>query len=161
VSAGPNAFVYFLDRPEPLTLEMIDERMPGLVEDVSRSVGIGLVLARSTAGPVCVWRGKRYRLGRDEPGPFAGRADLEVVVSGIADLMAMPSAGDLVIYGHRAVEGDVSFVYEIGAHAGPSEEELHTFIISPPGAELPASIEHPVQLYPHFMKYQRGGSDAA
>jgi hypothetical protein len=161
VSAGPNAFVYFLDRPEPLTVETIDERMPGLVEDVSRAVGIGLVLARSSPGPVCVWRGKRYRLGPNDPGPFAGRADLGVVIRGITDLMAMPSAGDLVIYGHQAAEGDVSFVHEIGAHAGPSADELHTFIISPASAALPGLIDHPVQLYPHFMKYQQGVSEAA
>jgi hypothetical protein len=161
VAAGPNAFVYFLDRPEPLTVETIDERRPGLVEEISRAVGVGLVLVRSATGPVCAWRGKRYRLGHDEPGPFAGRADLDVVVSGIADLMAMPSAGDLVIYGHQAMEGDVSFVDEIGAHAGPSEAELHTFIISPASVELPAPIHHPVQLYQHFVKYQRGVSEAA
>jgi hypothetical protein len=161
VSAGPNAFVYFLDSPQPLGVETIDEQAPGLVEDVSRALGVGLVLARSAAGPVCAWRGKRYRLSREEPGPFAGRADLDVVLGGIADLMAMPSAGDLVIYGHQAVEGDVSYIDETGAHAGPSEDELHTFIICPPGVRLPARIEHPAQLYPHFAEYQRGLSEAA
>lgn len=161
VSAGPNAFVYFLDRAEPLTVEAIDERVPGLVEDVSRAVGVGLVLARSATGPVCAWRGKRYRLALDEPGPFAGRPDLAVVLNGIIDLMAMPSAGDLVLYGHQAVEGDVSFVPEIGAHAGPSADELHTFIVCPPGIDLATPITHPVQLYGHFLRYQRCVSKAA
>ena len=63
------------------------------------------------------------------------------------------SLDELVLY--------VQSLIEIGAHAGPSEDELHTFIIRPPGVELPAPIKHPVQLYPHFVRYQRGVSEAA
>jgi hypothetical protein len=154
IAAGPNAFVYFLDTPEPLTIQRIEDRWPGLGETLSRCAGIGYVLARSNEGPVCFWRGKRYRLSASDPGPFAGRDDAAVVVDGIADLMAMPSAGDLVLYGIDAVGGNVSFISEIGAHAGPSQDELHTFIIAADRAPLPESIEHPIELYPYFMAYQ-------
>jgi hypothetical protein len=65
----------------------------------------------------------------------------------------MPSAGDLVIYGLEASQGHVSFIRETGAHAGPSADEMQTFIITPPGVSLPA-ITHPVQLYPYFDRYQ-------
>ena len=68
--------------------------------------------------------------------------------------MAMPSAGDLVIYGIDAPEGHVSFIDEVGAHAGPSPEELHTFIVAPENAALPARIDHPLQLYDVFIRYQ-------
>ena len=68
--------------------------------------------------------------------------------------MAMPSAGDLVIYGLESSQGHVSFVRETGAHAGPSADEMQTFIITPPGVSLPLPITHPVQLYPHFDRYQ-------
>jgi hypothetical protein len=84
-----------------------------------------------------------------------------VVVEGIADLMAMPSAGDLVLYGIDAVGGNVSFITEIGAHAGPSRDELHTFIIAADRAPLPETIEHPIQLYPYFMAYQGRDRTAA
>jgi hypothetical protein len=160
VVAGPNAFVYFVDTDVPLSIEAIDERAPTLADDISRGKAIGFVLARSADGPLCIWRGKRYRLTADEPGPFAGREDLTVVLAGIGDLMAMPSAGDLVIYGNQSPEGNVSFIPELGAHAGPAAEELHTFILSPPGARLPASFTHPIQLYPHFLAYQ-GASRSA
>ncbi len=153
VVAGPNAFVYFLDSEAPLAVEAIDRRAPSLVDDLSRGRGIGFVLARSADGPLCVWRGKRYRVGEGEAGPFAGRPDLPLVVAGIHDLMAMPSAGDLVIYGNKAVEGDISFIPELGAHAGPSAEEMQTFIVTPPGTRLPAPITHPIQLYAHFIAY--------
>src|SRR5262249_56200660 len=98
--------------------------------------------------------------GRDgcAGGSFAGRAELERIVEGIRDLMSMRSAGDLVIYGIDAREGNVSFVAEVGAHAGPSADELHTFLIHPSRVTVPAPITHPIQLYPHFASYQ---SDAA
>ena len=115
---------------------------------------MGFVLARSGHGPLCFWRGKRYHLSETEPGPFGGRADAALVVQGVADLMAMRSAGDLVIYGIDAPGGHVSFIPEVGAHAGPSPEELHTFIVAPAGIALPTPLTHPLQLYDHFIRYQ-------
>ncbi|PYN23639.1 MAG: hypothetical protein DMD99_13550 [Candidatus Rokuibacteriota bacterium] len=154
IAAGPNAFVYFLESAEPLTLERIEARFPALATAISGARGIGLVLVRSASGPLCFWRGRRYGLDELHRGPFAGRPDLERVVEGIRDLMAMPSAGDLVIYGSNAPQGDVSFISEVGAHAGPSSDELHTFLIHPRGADIPSPITHPIQLYSYFVRYQ-------
>jgi hypothetical protein len=154
IAAGPNAFVYFLDSAEPLKLEEIEARFPALATKLSDAPGIGIVLVRSASGPLCFWRGRRYGLDELQAGPFAGRPDLERVVEGIRDLMAMRSAGDLVIYGTNAPQGDVSFISEVGAHAGPSADELHTFLIHPRNAEVPSSITHPIQLYSYFMRYQ-------
>jgi hypothetical protein len=160
ISAGPNAFLYVLDAKMPLDADAIERRFPGLPEKLSRSPGIGYVLARSATGPVCYWQGRRHAL-RAPHGPFAGRADAALVVQGIADLMAMPSAGDLVIYGTDGAKGHVSFIAEHGTHAGASADEMQTFIVRPPGVTLPRSITHPAQLYDHFMRYQetswRGG----
>jgi hypothetical protein len=158
VAAGPNAFVYFVDTPEPLTFEEIEARHPGLARRLSASPGIGIVLVRSTSGPLCFWRGAPYGLEALAAGPFARRPDLERIVEGIRDLMAMRSAGDLVIYGIDAPQGNVSYVPEVGAHAGPSADELHTFLIHPAAVSVPAPITHPVQLYAHFVRYQ---ADAA
>jgi hypothetical protein len=154
ISAGPNAFLYVLNVRAPLDIEALERRLPGLAELLSQSPGGGFVLARSERGPLCFWRGGRYQLCAAEPGPFAGRADASLVIQGIADLMAMPSAGDLVIYGIDAPEGHVSFIPEVGAHAGPSPEEMHTFIVRPAQVRLPSPISHPVQLYDHFIRYQ-------
>jgi hypothetical protein len=154
IAAGPNAFVYFLDDPAPLSVERIEERFPALPDDISRSKGVGFVLARSAGGPVCFWRGKRYRMEELAAGPFAGRPDLDLVVAGIRDLMAMPSAGDLVLYGLEAPQGHVSFIAETGAHAGPTADEMQTFLVTPPGVEMTAPITHPLQLYPAFVRYQ-------
>ena len=153
IAAGPNAFVYFLETTDALPLERIEERYPALAARISASPGIGIVLVRSAAGPLCFWRGQRYSLDTLAAGPFAHRPDLERVVEGIRDLMSMPSAGDLVIYGIDAPQGNVSFVAEVGAHAGPSTEEMETFLIHPPQVIVPTPITHPVQLYPHFASY--------
>lgn len=153
IAAGPNAFVYFLDEHEPLDADRIDARFPGLIDEMGRSKGIGLVLVRAEGGPVCVWRGKRYRLEDLGAGPFAGRADLAVVQDGVRGLMAMRCAGDLVLYGLDAPEGNVSFIAEAGAHAGPTEDEMHAFIVTPAGVTLPGPITNPLQLYPVFARY--------
>jgi hypothetical protein len=154
IAAGPNAFVYLLDVERPVGLEEIDQRCPGLADHVSGGRGIGFGLARSARGPVLLWRGKRFALDGEAVGPFIGRHDWLLVAQGIRDLMTMPSAGDLVIYGHGSPDGNVSYVPEIGAHAGPSPEEMQTFMVAPPGVELPAPITHPIQLHPYFTRYQ-------
>ena len=161
IAAGPNAFVYFLDDPAPLTIDEVERRFPGLAEELSRDPGIGFVLARSADGPLCFWRGKRYRLSEAQAGPFAGRDDLPQVLDAIRDLMAMPRAGDLVLYGLDAPGGNVSFIPETGAHAGPTTDEMQTFVVAPPGVTLPSAITHPLQLYPCFIRYQEGAADAA
>jgi hypothetical protein len=159
IAAGPNAFVYFMDRREALSAAEIESRHPGVLARLSRHAGIGLVLARGAGdAPLCWHRGHRVPLGhRPDPAvrdPFARRADRALVVAGLRDLVAMPSAGDIVLYGTGAPGGDVSFIDELGAHAGPSEQELHTFILHPPSVRLPAEpLTHPVDLYPHFRAY--------
>ena len=158
IAAGPNAFVYFTDRVEPVPAAEIESCYPRAMARLSRHPGVGLLLARGAHGPECWYRGHRVPLGpRPAPAvrdPFEGRADREVVVAGLRDLMAMPSAGDIVLYGTGAPGGDVSFIDERGAHAGPSEEELHAFILHPPTVRLPeAALTHPRQLYPHFLAY--------
>lgn len=162
IAAGPNAFVYFTDQREPLSAAEIESRHPNVLARLSRHPGIGLVLARDGGGPLCWYRGHRIPLDRrPDPAtrdPFARRADRAVVVAGLRDLMSMPSAGDIVLYGTGAPGGDVSFIDELGAHAGPSEEELHTFILHPPSVRLPdGPLTHPVELYPHFRAYREAG----
>ena len=155
ISAGPNAFFYVLDTKAPSDFDALEARFPGLAERLSQSQGVGLVLARSKQGPVCFSRGKRYFLSELAAGPFAERADAALVVQGISDLMTMPSAGDLVIYGTGAAEGHVSFIPENGSHAGPSADEMNNFIVHPAKVTLPAPIVHPTQLYDHFIRYQK------
>jgi hypothetical protein len=59
-----------------------------------------------------------------------------------------------VIYGIDAPGGHVSFIPEVGAHAGPSPEEMETFVVHPRTVTLPPRITHPIQLYDHFIRYR-------
>ncbi|MGE0038628.1 MAG: hypothetical protein AB7S93_23675 [Xanthobacteraceae bacterium] len=120
------------DGKEPLDAAAVEERFPSLADRLSRSPGIGFVLARSANGN----------------GTLCGRHR--------KNLIKMPSAGDLVIYGTDSPDGDVSFIREHGAHAGPAASEMHTFIIRPAKVTLPSPINHPCQLYDHFIRYQGG-----
>jgi hypothetical protein len=160
VAAGPNAFVYFMYTDDPVPVEALDERWPGLVDELSRSRGIGFVLVRTAGEPVCVWRGKRYALGELREGPFAGRTDVDLVAAGIRDLMSMRCAGDLVLYGHNSPDGDISFISEQGAHAGPSADEMQTFVVHAAETAVPVPLRHPIQLYDHFIRYHATGRDA-
>jgi hypothetical protein len=142
ISAGPNAFLYVTDAKEPLDAAAVEERFPGLAERLSRSPGIGFVLARSADGngALCWWQGQRCELSLTQLGPFAGCEDAALVVEGIETLMQMPSAGDLVIYGTDAPDGYVSFIREHGAHAGPGASEMHTFVVGPANVTLPSDM---------------------
>ena len=153
--------MYFVDTSEPVFLETIDARWPGLAAALSKSAGVGVVLARAAAGPVCFWRGQRHRLADLEDGPFAEREDRLIVARDLAALMAMPSAGDLVVYGIDAPEGHVSYIDEVGCHAGASPEELRTFVLARSDASLPREIDHPIQLYDVFVRYQLAVPPAA
>jgi hypothetical protein len=156
VAAGPNAFVYFADTKEPLELAEIESRFPGAALELSRHPGVGFLLARSANGPICLYRGRTFRLDEAcSTGPFADREDRLVVAEGLRDLMQMPSAGDLVIYGTGAAAGHLSYLPELGAHAGPAPEELHTFVLHPPTVTLPSPpLTRPSQLYAHFLGYR-------
>jgi hypothetical protein len=155
VSAGPNAFVYFLDATEPVLLEWIEARWPGLAGVLSKSPGVGFVLARGAEGPVCFWRGQAHRLADADGGPFAGRADRGALVRDLTALMGMGSAGDLVVYGTDAPEGHVTYIDEAGSHAGPSPEELSAFLVAPSEVPVTDPLDHPLQLYDVFIRYRR------
>jgi hypothetical protein len=159
ISAGPNAFLYVVDTPDPLAIEEIEQRFPGLAEHISAARGVGFVLARSADGAACFHRGARQPLDAAVRKWFPDRDDREIVVRDLETLVAMPSAGDLIIYGTGAPEGNVSYVPEVGAHAGPSPDELHTFIVAPTRVAVPP-VTHPLALYDLFIAYQEAPDSA-
>ena len=137
VAAGPNAFVYFTDTPEPLDAEAIERRHPGLAGRLASHPGVGLVLARG-ARPVCWWRGRGSiwtrpggRTVRRGPAGPGGRGGGDSPADGHAQRGRPGALRD------RRAGGDVSFLAERGAHAGPSAAEMQTFVLHPPHVALP------------------------
>jgi len=158
VPAGPNLNLYLTHTPDHVRVEEIDTRYPGALERLSRNPGIGLVLARDAQGPVCYYRGSVLRIP-PTPGstgcPLFDRPDRALVVKVLEDLLAMPSAGDVVLYGHYTARGCVSFLGERGSHAGPSEEELYGFILAPRRVKFDfEGVSGPRDLYRLFIEYQ-------
>jgi hypothetical protein len=158
VPAGPNMNVYLTDRPGHVALEEIEGRYPGALERLSRHPGIGFLLARDAGGGVCYHRGAVLRIP-PPPGPTGcplfDRPDRQLVVQGLQDLLGMPSAGDIMLFGQYAEAGCVSFLGERGSHAGPSEEELYGFVLAPPGVTFDfESVSRPRDLYPLFAGYR-------
>ena len=138
--------------------EEIEARYPAALARLSRHPGIGLVLARAAAGGVCYYRGEVYRIP-PLPGPTGcplfDRLDRPVVVRSLEDLLAMPSGGDAVLYGHYTEAGCVSFLGERGSHAGPSEAEMYAFVLAPAGVAFDfGAVAGPRDLYPLFIGYQ-------
>ncbi|HEY5989224.1 MAG TPA: alkaline phosphatase family protein, partial [Streptosporangiaceae bacterium] len=164
VPAGPNANVYLTDVPGHARLETIEARYPGALERLSRHPGIGFVLVRDARGSLCYYREAVLRIP-PPPGPTGcplfDRPDRELVVQGLEDLLAMPSAGDVMLFGHYAPQGCVSFLGERGSHAGPSEEELYGFVLAPPAVTFEfEGASRPRDLYPLLVGYQEAGREA-
>jgi hypothetical protein len=158
VPAGPNANVYLTDVPGHATAELIESRYPGALERLSRHPGIGFVLVRGAQGPLCYYRGTVLSIP-PPPGPTGcplfDRGDRALVARCLESLLEMPSAGDVVLYGHYAPAGCVSFLGERGSHAGPSEEELYGVALAPPHVTFDfAAVCGPRELYPLFAGYR-------
>lgn len=169
VPAGPNVNIYLTEQPEQIPEGEIEARYPGALARLSRHPAIGLVLARHPAGLVCYYRGTPVRTPLP-PGPTGcplfDRPDRELLLRHLGDLLAMPSAGDVVLFGHYTAQGCVSFVGELGSHAGPSEEEMYGFLAAPPSVPFDfAGVAGPRDLYPLFAGYasraQEGQAGAA
>jgi hypothetical protein len=161
VPAGPNVNIYLTQRPAHVSEDELHALYPGALERLSAHPAIGLVLARGRGGLVCYYRGLPHRtpLPAGPTGcPLFDRSDRELVLRSLTDLLAMPSSGDVVVYGHYTEKGCVSFLGERGSHAGPSEEEMYGFILAPPTLAFDFSrISGPRDLYPLFAQYHADG----
>jgi hypothetical protein len=161
VPAGPNVNVYLTHTPARVQVEEIEARYPGALARLARHPAIGFVLARDARGSVCYYRDEVIRIP-PPPGPTGSplfdRPDRAVVVAGLQDLLAMPSGGDVVLFGHYTASGCVNFLGERGSHAGPSEAELYPFVMAPPHVRFDfEAVARPRDLYPLFAGYHEPG----
>ncbi len=89
--------------------------------------------------------------------PLFDRPDRDLVARSLESLLAMPSAGDVVAFGHYTAAGCVSFLGERGSHAGPSESELYGVVLAPPAVSFDFdAATGPLDMYPLFVRYQDG-----
>jgi hypothetical protein len=165
VPAGPNVNVYLTHTTARVLGEEIETLYPGALRRLSRHPTVGFVLTRDAKGPVCYYRGEIVRIppAAGPTGcPLFDRPDRAIVVRGLEDLLGMPSSGDVILYGHYADAGCVSYLNEVGSHAGPSEAELYAFVAAPARVAFDfRAVMRARDLYPLFAGYHRGGGRPA
>lgn len=145
VTGGSIAHVYVGREPEGASLEEIEARYPRLMDELTRSPGVGVLVARRAgSGPRVFFGGRAAalddRAALAEMAPFraVGVDELRRLIQRVA---GVATAGDLICYGAFAPAGSVSFDPELGSHGGIHPEELDMFVVQPDGMRLPDGAE--------------------
>ncbi len=159
VDAGDIAHLYFTDIEAPATFEQARSLQPKIVEALRRSGAVPFLLARGEHGPMLIAGDRVIRLDdgrvaerlREIPG-FAARAD--VLAGYLRRVIAMPSAGDLVLYGNGG-STTVAFSWEFGSHGGIGADEIEGFVIHPRDAPFDfRAVRRPEELHRFFVRYR-------
>jgi hypothetical protein len=177
VTTGPVANLYLMDTVEPIAYETWRESYPHFIDAVAAHQALGFALARrADGGCMAGCAGAWFALEDDA----AMRQACPALVLGVLQQRReefrrwanMPSAGDLILFGLGAGDGEasVSFSYEYGGHAGPSQEETTPFILLPTGGaarwpEAALRQERPVltleDLHRAFREAYQGDGESA
>lgn len=157
--AGDFAHVYFSDLDRPPDLAEIETRWPGVLAAVLACPASGLVAVRGGARGFAFLRGRRFDLAAPETLDgllgYPGR----LLAQYAATMLAMPSAGDLLVFGAGVPGGDVAFSWEFGSHGGIGRGDVETFFVHPAAVPFERRIEGPLDLHRFFT--ERYGGHAA
>ncbi|NPV07555.1 MAG: hypothetical protein HPY83_06270 [Anaerolineae bacterium] len=159
--SGPLSHVYFSVVPEgPMDLSALEEVYPGLVRRVADHPGIAVVGVRTAVGPQLVTAEGTYpcRPGQGEAA-FADLADATAIVTSLRDLLAHPSAGDLVLLGRWNWWGRpdlvVTFERQRATHGGVGGEQCYPFIIGVTREPVDLSdVRGPTDIYRLLLSYR-------
>lgn len=135
------ANVYFTDLTRPATHE-IDVRAPGLLQSLVSHPGIGLVVARDGRKTVALYKGGRCVLDDAMPDEIAfltAYDEPELVREQLIALAAMPSAGDLLVFGAFDGSRVINFEDHAGAHGGLGGVQMFPFMAAPACVPVPFS----------------------
>ncbi len=154
IDAGDVAHLYLGDEPRPLALEEIRRRFPRVLQAVLGCPAVGIVAARGGRAGYAFINGAQVDLAES-----AGQEALELGYGGdvtrefLAQMVAIPAAGDLVAYGNGLPGSDVAFAFEFGSHAGVAREEVETFVIHPASAPFDFTrVRHGADLHEYFAQ---------
>jgi hypothetical protein len=154
------ANVYFTDLNRRAHVFDVDRRAPGLLRALVDHPGIGLVVVKDGDRTLLLHNGRRVHL-EDE------HSDLEflslydkpgLVREQLLRLAAMPSAGDLLVFGAYDGRMVVNFEDHGGAHGGIGGVQMFPFVVSPREANIDfGRVEDATELNPIFVdRYQQG-----
>ncbi len=155
------ANVYFTDSAECPERSDIESRAPGLLRSLIEHPGIGLVLVRDQGKTCALHKSGEVLLddASSEDIEFLRLYDLpELMREQLLALSAMPSAGDLLVFG--AYDGNmvINFEDQGGAHGGLGGVQMFPFMAAPVSVSAEfAEITDATQLHRVFVdRYQPG-----
>jgi len=159
--AGDLAHVYFLEDPGPLPLDGLRARHWRALAALSASRAVGLLGVRGGRRGFALVRGDVLDLANPTDVERLPHPDPGLVATYLADLLALPESGDIVVQGWRG-EGRavVAYAWEFGSHGGIAPEELECFVVHPAGCALPfADATRPSQLHAWFEEIRAGAQE--
>ena len=156
------ANVYFTDLNHTPDLATVEDLAPGLLESLVNHPGIGIVVVRSAGHTLALYRGHRICLEKASAEEIAFLAHLdepELVREQLLALAAMPSAGDLLVFGAYDGQRVINFEDHGGAHGGLGGVQMFPFVAAPAAlADQFAGMTDATDLHPFFAgRYQLNG----
>lgn len=155
------ANVYFTDYSRQPSMAEIERCAPGLLESLVQHPGIGLVVVRSRGVTVALHKDGQCVLDdatSDDIAFLSLYDDPELVRTQLISLAAMPSAGDLLVFGAFDGRRVVNFEDHAGAHGGLGGVQMFPFMAAPGGEDSFDAISDATELHPAFVKRYRLGS---
>jgi len=150
--AGDLAHVYFLRDHGPLPLDALRARHWRVLAALSASRAVGILAVRGGRRGLALVRGDLVDLSDPLEVQRLPHPQPALLAAYLADLLALPESGDVVVLGWRGEGRDViAYAWEFGSHGGIAPEELESFVIHP--AERTRSFPHvvrPSDLYRFF-----------
>ncbi len=158
--SGCLAHLYVKGEPEPLCLEQVRERLPGLVEALTGHPGIGLVGARlADGGAVLLGDGGLRDLRSGEVAgedPLAAYGDPHRWAPEWLRLLQGASSGDLLINGTWLADQKKVVVFEeqTSSHGGLGGPQTEPFLLVPRHWRTAAAdLASPEALYGHLSRH--------
>lgn len=131
--AGDLAHVYFMDIAAPHDLRSLRRRWPAQLHAAIACPATGIVAVRGGRSGFAFVRGHRVDLA--QKNALSGLVDVdydpEVLRRYLQEMLATPSAGDLVVYGAGVPGGDVAYAWEFGSHGGVGSGGVESFLVHP------------------------------
>lgn len=140
LASGNLGLVYGADREARVTLEEVEEVLPGMLEGLAEHEGVGFIMIHSSEhGPVVIDNNGRYYLDEDRiegKNPLAGFGPNAAMHLQRYD--KFPDAPDLYINSPYDAEKNEVYAYEelIGCHGGMGGYQTEPFVLYPAEFEL-------------------------
>jgi hypothetical protein len=154
------ANVYFTDLHSTPDREDIEARAAGLLEALVGHAGIGLVVVRSRGQTVLLHKEGETILetaGAEEIAFLGLYDEPELMRQQLIQIAAMPSAGDLLVFGAYDGRRVINFEDHAGAHGGLGGPQMFPFMIAPRTADCSfAAITDATELHPVFVRQYQG-----